>query len=240
MVVPAMLLAAGRGERMRPLTDTVPKPLLQVHGETLAGWQLRGLAAAGFRQVVANHAWLGDQLVAHLGDGSRHGVQLSWSAEVSALGTAGGVVQALTLLASPLFVVVSGDILTDFDYRRLWPAVERLAAARADGDCAHLVLVDDHRMKQDFSLAPDGRVIATDQPSLTYGNIGVFRRSLFDGLHPGEPADLGERLRAAVAAGRVTGEFHAGVWNNVGTPADLARLNAAPLPANLPAPARVC
>ncbi len=217
-----MLLAAGRGERMRPLSDQCPKPLLDVGGKPLIVWQIEALARAGLRRLVINHAWLGSRLEQALGDGSRFGVQIRWSAEGSALGTAGGVVQALSLLEGAEFVVVSADIHTDFDYGRLARAGAALAAG---SDLAHLVLVDDRRVRQDFDLQ-HGRVRASAQPSLTYGNIGVLRRALFTGLTPGQKADLGTLLRAAVAGQQVSGERHDGRWDNVGTPQDLARVNA--------------
>ncbi len=223
-----MLLAAGRGERMRPLSDTCPKPLLTVAGKPLIVWQIEALARAGHRQLVINHAWLGEQLTTALGDGRTLGVQIRWSPEAHALGTAGGIVEALPALAADVFVVVSSDIHTDFDYRRLAAPARRLAAAGRD--LAHLVLVDDHRVKQDFDLTGD-RVSASANPALTYGNIGVFRRDLLTGLTPGEDADLGRLLRLAVQAGQVSGEHHAGAWDNVGTPDDLARVNAAAGPA---------
>jgi MurNAc alpha-1-phosphate uridylyltransferase len=219
----AMLLAAGRGERMRPLSDHCPKPLLAVAGRPLIVWQIEALARAGMRRLVINHAWLGDQLVAALGDGRTLGVQIRWSPEVRALGTAGGIAQALTLLEGPCFAVVSADIHTDFDYAALPALGARLAP---HDDLAHLVLVDDHRVRQDFDLH-DGRVCCTASPSLTYGNIGVFQRALFDGLMPGLAADLGQRLRVAVAEGRVSGQVHRGRWDNVGCPADLRRVNDA-------------
>ncbi|MDE3009900.1 MAG: nucleotidyltransferase family protein [Pseudomonadota bacterium] len=216
----AMLLAAGRGERMRPLSDSTPKPLLEIAGKAMIVRQIEALAQAGVRRLVINHAWLGAQIEAALGDGRRHGVNILWSREGSALGTAGGVVQALALLQGERLLVASADIHTDYDYARLAGS----ALPQRD-DLAHLVLVDDRRVQQDFDLH-DGRVRAGSAPALTYGNIGVFRRALFDGLTPGASADLGRLLRAAVAAGRVSGERHQGIWDNVGTPQDLERVNA--------------
>ncbi len=221
-----MVLAAGRGERMRPLSDHTPKPLLEVAGLPLIVWQIQALQRAGFERLVINHAWLGEQLTAALGDGRALGVQITWSPEPQALGTAGGICKALPLLASDTFVVVSADIHTDFDYTQLHPAARRLAHADLTaGEDAHLVLVDDQRVKQDFDLQGE-RVCPSANPPLTYGNIGVFRSRLFDGQTTGVTADLGERLRAAVAAGQVSGQRHTGHWDNVGTPTDLARVNA--------------
>ena len=221
-----MLLAAGRGERMRPLSDRHPKPLLPVGGKPLIVWQIEALVRAGFRRIVINHAWLGQQLPAALGSGERFGVELVWSPEGEALGTAGGVVQALGLLRGAVFAVASADIHTDFDYGGLEvPA----AGLSADGDLAHLVLVDDQRVRQDFDLIGD-RVRPGRNPRHTYGNIGAFRRELFAGLRPGQPADLGSLLRAAVARDQVTGQRYSGRWDNVGTPQDLARVNACAQP----------
>ncbi|MBU6504932.1 MAG: nucleotidyltransferase family protein [Betaproteobacteria bacterium] len=222
--MPAMLLAAGRGERMRPLTDRCPKPLQTVRGRPLIDWQLQRLAAAGVRDVVVNHAWLGEQIEAFVGDGGRWGLSVRWSREGTALGTAGGVASALPLLQSPLLLVVSADLYTDYDYARLLRRAADLEA-RTDTD-AHLVLVADPAFPRDFSLQ-DGRVVPPGQNAGTYGNMGVYRRAFFETLAPGHAAELGPLLRAAVAAGRVSGEWFDGAWANVGTAADLDRLNGA-------------
>lgn len=222
----AMLLAAGRGERMRPLSDQHPKPLLPVGGKPLIVWQIEALARAGFRRVVINHAWLGAQLEQALGDGSPFGVEIVWSPEGSALGTAGGVVQALDRLRGSAFAVASADIFTDFDYGALEGPAAGLAA---DEDLAHLVLVEDARVRPDFDLI-GGRVRRGRQPRHTYGNIGVFRRELFAGLQAGQTADLGTLLRAAIDRDQVSGQRFGGRWDNVGTPLDLARVNACAQP----------
>ena len=219
-----MLLAAGRGERMRPLTDRSPKPLQPVRGRPLIDWQLERLAAAGVTEVVVNHAWLGAQIEAFVGDGSRWGLSVRWSREGTALGTAGGVAAALPLLDAPVFLVVSADLYTDFDYARL---LRRAAALASDPDTdAHCVLVADPAYPGDFSLVR-GRLRAPAQNAGTYGNMGVYRRAFFETRVPGQSAELGPLLRAAVAAGRVSGEWFDGVWANVGTAADLDRLNGA-------------
>jgi MurNAc alpha-1-phosphate uridylyltransferase len=179
------------------------------------------LKAAGISHIVINHAWLGSTLESALGSGDSWGVSIDYSPEDTALGTAGGIVKALPKLKGDAFIVVSGDIYTAFDYRPF--LARRGLLPNRD---AHLVLVDDHRVHQDFDLATDGQVIENAQPSLTYGNIGLFRRTLFDGLTPGLNHDLGHLIRQAIRQERVTGERFTGRWDNVGTPADLARVNA--------------
>jgi MurNAc alpha-1-phosphate uridylyltransferase len=216
----AMLLAAGRGERMRPLSDKTPKPLLKVREHSLIEWQILALSKAGYKRVVINHAWLGNQIEKALGNGNNFGVEIIWSPEDVALGTAGGIVQALSKLRGDAFLVASADIYTDFDYGSLSLSNVLLN----NQNLAHLILVDDHRVSQDFDLS-NNRVIQSEKPSLTYGNIGVYRRSFFDGLIPGQSADLGNLLRKAVQADQVSGLQHLGKWDNVGTPTDLARVN---------------
>lgn len=213
-----MVLAAGRGERMRPLTDHTPKPLLEVGGRPLIVWHLERLAAAGFREVVINHAHLGGQIEAALGDGARWGLAIRYSPEPpGALETAGGIVQALPLLGSDPFLVINGDIFCDWDVRQ---------ARLADGDLAHLVLVPNpaHNGKGDFAFA-GGRVM-DEAPTHTFAGIGVYRPGLFAGLERGQPAKLAPLLRAAMRQGRVSGDVHAGRWVDVGTPQRLASLDA--------------
>jgi len=212
----AMILAAGRGERMRPLTDRIPKPLLEAGGRPLIGHHLAALARAGVREVVINHAHLGAQIEAALGDGGGYGLHICYSHEETALETGGGIFRALPLLGQDPFIVVNGDVWTDFDLARL-----RIA----DRDLAHLVLVDnpEHHPAGDFVLEGD-RVRAEDGPRLTFSGIGVYRPSLFDGCAPGR-FPLAPLLRAAMAAGLVSGERHAGRWTDVGTPERLAALD---------------
>ncbi len=218
-----MILAAGRGERMRPLTDLVPKPLQVVHGKPLIVWQVERLAAAGFTDLVINHAWLGEQIEDAIGDGARWGVTVRWSREGTALGTAGGVATALPLLTAQAFLLVSADLYTTYRYARLRAPLEDFIADPAGITEAHLVLVDDPRYPQDFSLL-DNRVTAVGQNAGTYGNMGVFRRRFFEALPPGQPAELGPLLHAAVARNVVSGEYYRGRWVNVGTAADLEQL----------------
>lgn len=217
----AMVLAAGRGERMRPLTDSCPKPLLHVGGKPLIVWHLERLAAAGFREVVINHAHLGAQIEAALGSGVAWGLTLRYSPEPpGALETAGGIVQALPLLGEQPFLVVNGDIFCDWDVRR---APQALAA----GDQAHLVLAPNppQHPQGDFALT-GGRVSGSGAEQLTFAGIGIYRPALFAGLVAGQPAKLAPLLRAAMAQGRVSGECYAGRWIDVGTPQRLAALDA--------------
>lgn len=214
----AMLLAAGRGERMRPLTDSVPKPLLPVRGRPLIAWHLAALVRAGIRDVVINVSWLGDRLRAALGDGAAFGVRIAWSEEGPvALETGGGIRHALPLLGPEPFLVVSADIWTDIDFARL---------ALEPGAEAHLVLVPNppHHPRGDFGLE-GGRVVERATDRLTYGNVGIYRPALFEGFAAGR-FPLVEVLRRGIAAGTVRGEVHRGAWCDVGTPARLAELDA--------------
>lgn len=214
----AMILAAGRGERMRPLTDAVPKPLLRAGDKVLIEYLLDGLAAAGWDEVVINHAHLGDQLRAALGDGRRYGLRIQYSSEgEEGLETGGGIYRALPLLDSDPFLVVNGDIWTDYPFARLPRTLTGLA---------HLVLVDNpgHHPAGDFVL-DHGRVLAAGASKLTFSGIGVYRHALFAGCRPGK-FPLAPLLRAAMAEGRVSGEHYRGAWFDVGTPERLAELDA--------------
>ncbi len=206
-----MILAAGRGERLRPLTDHTPKPLLEAGGKPLIAWHLDRLAAAGFREVVINHAHLGGQIEQALGDGSRWGLRIRYSAEGQgrALETGGGICKALPLLGNGPFLVINGDVFTDLDYGSL----------RLQGDdLAHLVLVDNppHHPAGDFLLR-QGRVWAQGDPRLTFSGIGVYDPRLFAGCRP-EAFPLAPLLREAMTKGLVSGEYHGGYWLDVGTP----------------------
>jgi len=215
-----MILAAGRGERMRPLTDRTPKPLLPVGGHPLIVWHLERLARAGIREVVINHAHLGDQIEALLGDGEAWGVSIRYSEEpAGALETAGGVRNALPLLGDEPFLVINGDIFCDWD-------VSRAPTALAAGDLAHLVLVPNppQHANGDFRFN-NGRVGADGTPKHTFAGIGIYRPELFAGIARGQRAALAPLLREVMAAGRVSGELHAGRWADVGTPERLAALD---------------
>ncbi|MEX2162872.1 MAG: nucleotidyltransferase family protein [Sulfuricaulis sp.] len=212
-----MILAAGRGERMRPMSDTVPKPLLPVGGKPLIVHLVERLAEAGFRELVINHSHLGEKFPATLGDGRRYGVHIAYSHEAGGgLETGGGIFKALPLIDTDPFVVVNGDIWTDFPFTRL--------PSKLDG-LAHLVLVNnpDHHPQGDFSLQ-HGRLLAAGESRLTFSGIGVYTHALFADCHPGK-FPLAPLLFAAMAQGRVSGEHYTGRWCDVGTPQRLAALN---------------
>jgi MurNAc alpha-1-phosphate uridylyltransferase len=224
-----MILAAGRGERMRPLTDHTPKPLLVAGGKPLIVWHIERLRAAGFAHIVINHAHLGEQIESALGNGAAFGVSIDYSREGSALETAGGIATALPLIESEVFPVVNGDIYCEYDCSRLAEPMARLAAGH---DQAHLVLVDNppHHPQGDFVLDA-GRVHNSDSPlsalhsRLTFSGIGVYHRALFAHTRAGEKAPLAPLLRRAIDAGRASGEYFGGRWVDVGTPARLNTLD---------------
>lgn len=220
MRLAAMILAAGRGERMRPLTDHTPKPLLSVAGVPLIERTISALVEAGVTDLVINHAWLGGLIEARLGKGSRLGARITWSPECPALETAGGIVQALPHLGER-FLAVNADILCNFDYRSL---VARAASLDADID-AHLVLVDNppQHPQGDFMLEDAGEGSGT---RLTFSGIGLYRARLFAALKAGEPAPLAPLLRAAIARRAISGEHHRGLWSDVGTPERLVAADA--------------
>ncbi len=219
-----MILAAGRGERMRPLTDSCPKPLLRVGGKALIEWHLERLARTGFRQIVINHAHLGSMLEQALGDGSRWGLNIAWSREADALETAGGIAQALPLLGSDPFLVVNGDIWCDFDFGRARTIAAQMLAGDLDAWC---VLVDNppQHPRGDFGL-DSGRLLAEASRRFTFSGIGVYRPSLFGRLVRGQPAPLAPLLREAITRGAAGAERHAGRWVDVGTPQRLTELDA--------------
>jgi MurNAc alpha-1-phosphate uridylyltransferase len=222
----ALLLAAGRGERMRPLSDTTAKPLLRAGGRRLIEWQIEALVRAGVREVVVNTAHLARQVEDTLGDGSRYGTRLTYSREgeraEDALETLGGIVRALPLLGAAPFIAASGDVVTDFDYSTL--AKPLAAIARGDAD-AHLVLVDNPSFHAAGDMGLSGGRIRMQRPYLTYANIGIFSPALFAGLRA-ERARLFPWMYGFVGQGRVSGEHYRGRWHNVGTPADLDALDA--------------
>ena len=222
--VRAMILAAGRGERMRPLTDHCPKPLLQVGGRPLIEWHLLALAAAGIREVVINHAHLGALIEQALGDGSRWGLRIRYSVEVQALETAGGIAKALPFLGEIPFVVVNGDVFSRYPLERACAMATRMHTDALDAWC---VLVDNppHHPHGDFALA-SGRLVDHGQSRLTFSGIGVYHPRLFASVLPGEAARLAPLIRAAITRGAAGGEHFRGLWVDVGTPARLAELDA--------------
>lgn len=219
----AMILAAGRGERMRPLTDTCPKPLLRAGGKPLIVWHIEHLRKAGVETIVINHAHLGEQIEAALGDGGRHGVKIRYSPEQEALETAGGIRNALPLLGDEPFLVINGDVFCEVDLGRLCAAASTLDAA---GDLAHLLLVANPSHNPDGDFALDGlRVRSQGATRFTFSGIGAYHPALFATLPGGEKARLAPLLRRAMDEDRVSGVFHPGYWIDVGTPERLAELD---------------
>ena len=212
----AMILAAGRGERMRPLTDHTPKPLLQVGGRRLIEYHIDNLVAAGITDLVINHAHLGDQIETFLGDGSRYGACIHYSVEQEALETGGGIFNALPLLGASPFVVVNGDVWCDYPFQDLPHTLDGLA---------HLVLVDNptHHPAGDFCL--DGeQVKEMGEARLTFSGISVLSPALFEGCSPGA-FPLAPLLRQAMVENKVSGECYRGEWWDVGTPERLQALD---------------
>lgn len=220
----AILFAAGRGERMKPLTESRPKALLEAGGKPLIAWQLERLAAGGIREVVVNVSHLGGQVEAALGDGSRFGVSIAWSREDEPLETAGAVAFAREALGPGPFLAVSADIHTDFDYGSLLP-VARAIARDPQGHAAHFVLVDNPPWHAKGDMGLEGGRVTRRGPTLTYANISLFHDSLFDDVAPGTRLALFPWAYRLVEAGRVTGERFTGAWDNVGTPSQLAALD---------------
>jgi MurNAc alpha-1-phosphate uridylyltransferase len=214
----AMILAAGRGERMRPLTDHTPKPLLKVGGKSLISWHLERLAAAGFQDIVINHAHLGEQIESALGDGSQWGVRIQYSPEKIALETAGGIANAMPLLGNAPFLVVNGDVYTDIDFGTLKLVPPNLA---------HLVMVNNppQHAAGDFALS-SGKLSADGTEKLTFSGIGIYQPSLFASIVRGDAAKLAPLLKAAMAQGLVSGSHHEGAWHDIGTPERLQALDS--------------
>ena len=215
----AMILAAGRGERMRPLTDHTPKPLLKVGGKPLIVWHLERLAKAGFKEVVINHAYLGEQIEQALSDGSQWGLHIQYSPEKIALETSGGIANALPLLGAEPFLVVNGDTFTEIDF-----AV--LAYALQANKHAHLVLVNNppQHPNGDFAIEA-GRLKNTGEKMLTFSGVGVYHPDLFASVVQGESAKLAPLLRRAIAENKATAEYYQGVWHDIGTPERLNMLD---------------
>jgi MurNAc alpha-1-phosphate uridylyltransferase len=210
----AMILAAGRGERMRPLTDTCPKPLLEVRGVPLIEYHLDALARVGIRRVVVNLSWLGGQIRDALGDGTRFGLRIDYSEEAEALETAGGIVQALDLL-DERFIVTNGDVFTDFDFARL---LDQSAAA-------HLVMVPNPGFNPQGDYAIEQGLLSNRGVQRhTFSGIAAYQKSFFAGLAPGR-RPLAPLLTAGADQQTISAELHQGLWSDVGTPQRLARLN---------------
>lgn len=225
----AMILAAGRGERMRPLTDHTPKPLLPAGGKPLIVWHLEKLAAVGCREVVINHAHLGAQIEATLGDGAAWGLQIRYSAEPpGALETAGGIAKALPLLGEAPFFVVNGDVWCDLDFGQFLRSTAKTGQKCPEGG-ARLLFVSNpaHHTGGDFSLDGEHVVPAQGGETVTYAGIGIYSPTMFRGVAPDRPMKLRPLLDTAIAAGKLLGERHAGRWVDVGTPQRLAELDQA-------------
>ena len=224
-----MILAAGRGERMRPLTDTLPKPLLKAGAYTLIEYQLKNLAHAGFADIVINHAYLGAMIENALGKGERYGVNIQYSAEEKVLETAGGIANALPLLTNESsmlpFVVVNADIYCAMDYAVLLPTLKKMYSGEHQA-LAHLILVDNpsHHEGGDFVLSED-QVMLTGGNKLTFSGIGIYQPQLFNTTTPGMAAKLAPLLRQAMLEGKVSGEHFSGQWVDVGTPQRLEALD---------------
>jgi len=216
VLMKAMILAAGRGERMRPLTDHTPKPLLEVAGRRLIEYHIQNLIAAGITELVINHAHLGEQIEAVLGDGSVYGTSIQYSPEQAALETGGGIFNALSLLGDDAFVVVNGDVWSDYSFQQLPASIAGLA---------HLVLVDnpEHHLQGDFALQDD-RVKADGEPKFTFSGISILSPELFAGCQSGA-FPLAPLLRQAMRSDKVTGEYYRGEWCDVGTPERLQQLD---------------
>jgi N-acetyl-alpha-D-muramate 1-phosphate uridylyltransferase len=220
MLMKAMILAAGRGERMRPLTDQTPKPLLKVGGKPLIVWHLERLAKAGFKEVVINHAHLGEQIEQALGDGSQWSLHIQYSPEKVALETAGGIANALPLLGSEPFLVVNGDTFTEVDFGVLRHALQV-------NNQAHLVLVSNppQHPNGDFAIEA-GMLKNIGEKMLTFSGVGVYHPNLFACVTCGEPAKLAPLLRQAIADNQATAEYYQGVWHDIGTPERLSALDS--------------
>jgi MurNAc alpha-1-phosphate uridylyltransferase len=235
MSMKAMLLAAGRGTRMQPLTNHTPKPLLKVGGKPLIVWHLERLAKAGFTDIIINHAWLGDQIESCLGRGNKWGLNIAYSPETTALETAGGIAQALPMLGSDPFLVINADVWCDWNPSQSLLEQQRLAAS--PNLLAWLLLVDNPTFHPngDFYLDPQGWVsdqqssdnqpIYQPMPRLTFSGIGIYKPQLFQSLVSGQPTKLAPLLRQAMQHQQVIGNRHVTQWVDVGTPERLAHLN---------------
>jgi MurNAc alpha-1-phosphate uridylyltransferase len=223
----AMILAAGRGERMRPLTDHTPKPLLKVGGKPLIVWHLERLAAAGFKEVVINYAHLGTQIEKVLGNGAQCGLSILYSPEKMALETAGGIANALELLGSEPFLVVNGDIYTEIDFRSTALQANILEdSGGVKNVMAHLVLVDNPPQHPNGDFAIEGNRLKNDgKQMLTFSGVGVYHPDLFADIVKGQPAKLAPLLRKAIDNNTATAQYYQGIWHDIGTPERLKSLD---------------
>ena len=221
----AMILAAGRGERMRPLSDALPKPLLEVGGKPLIVWQLERLVTAGCADVVVNLAYRGEMIAAALGDGSRFGAVVRYSREPEPLEVGGGIATALPLLGDDVVLVVSGDVYAECNYASLVARAAAMSATAAPPHL-HLVMVPNpaYHPAGDFALA-DGRLSLDGALRQTFGNVALYRTSLFRGLRRGEKLPMLPLYRDWIGRGWASGELHTGIWANAGTPDELAALD---------------
>jgi MurNAc alpha-1-phosphate uridylyltransferase len=221
----AMILAAGRGERMRPLSDTTPKPLLEAGGKPLILWQLERLVAAGFTDVVVNVAHRGEAIAAALGDGSRFGATINYSLEPQPLEVGGGIATALPLLGDGTALIVSGDVYAEYDYASLRARATTMGATSAPPHL-HMVMVPNpgYHAGGDFSLA-DGRLALDGASRVTFGNVALYRTALFRELPRGEKLKILPLFLDWIGRGWASGELYTGIWANVGTPEELARLD---------------
>ena len=231
---PCILLAAGRGERMRPLTDKVPKPLLKVGGKSLLAWHLENLSSNGIQEIVINHAWLGEMIESTFGNGNKFGVKIQNSRESHALETAGGIRKAIDMLNPVDYIMaINGDIFCpNFPINQLKLALHQLRIS-PNQYLAHLILVPNPKQHPDGDFYLENKVVLDCKPSsdaaerLTFSGIGLYHRYLFDMLKPDTPTKLAPLLREAMKTKMVSGEKFAGTWHDVGTPQRLQELNAA-------------
>jgi N-acetyl-alpha-D-muramate 1-phosphate uridylyltransferase len=222
----AMILAAGRGERMRPLTDFTPKPLLKVGGKPLIVWHLERLAAAGFKEIIINHAHLGAQIESYLGNGAEWGVSIQYSAEKVALETAGGIANALDLLGGEPFLVVNGDTYTEIDFKNIALQANIHAGAGHALKLAHLVLIDNPPQHPNGDFAIQDGILKNEGPQmLTFSGVGVYHPDLFADVTKGQPAKLAPLLRKAIDSNVATAQYYQGVWHDIGTPERLKNLD---------------
>jgi MurNAc alpha-1-phosphate uridylyltransferase len=230
--IPCFLLAAGRGERMRPLTDDLPKPLLKIQNKSLLEWHLEALAKANIQDVVINHAWLGEKIEAALGIGAQFGLHIQYSPEGSALETAGGICKALPIIApEDYFLVINGDVFSpNLPITKILEIIPQMRS-NPDRPLAHLLMVPNPIQHPEGDFYLQGSLLSNtesvDTEKLTFSGIGVYHKDLFKDLEFGEPAKLAPLLKTAIKQNKVSGEKYLGPWHDVGTPQRLQELNAA-------------